>query len=195
VGGFSRSATCSSGQMSAVVPPPQPQEALTSKQVSVDKTAAARPLFLVHMPASPGKVAQFTLATEGANGQAQQIHKVTFPLTNKAGVVGIALPTAQSGLQVGKKYLWQMALVCDPANRSSDKVISGWVERTAPPATGEALATLAEQGFWQDVVTRLALQRYRAPQDATAAADWADVMEDGGLPELKQAAIVQIVQN
>jgi hypothetical protein len=201
VGGFSRSADCGGGQMNTVVPPGRVPAPLHQSQVHVDKTASAHPMFFVYVPANAGKMAQFTLQMEQPASRAmRQLYSVRFPLTGQAGIVGVALPTTRPGLQMGQKYVWQMALICNPDNRSADKTISGWVERVAAPtgvptADGDALTALAEQGIWQDVVTGLALRRYQNSQDANAAADWADVMEDAGLAELKQTQIVQIIRN
>jgi len=44
-------------------------------------------------------------------------------------------------------------------------------------------------------VTLVALQRYQKPNDRAAADDWETLMQDAGLPQFKQTAIVQIVRN
>lgn len=194
VGGFSRSAACGSDQtLMALVPPTQQQERLPNGQATVDKTASAHPTFFVHLPALPGKTALFTLQNEAGTGN--DLYRVKFALTSKPGVVGIALPASAPALQVGQKYLWQVAIACDPDDSASSIVVSSWVERVNSPAAGDdRVATLAEQGIWQDAVTLLALRRYQQPQDQSAAEDWATLMEDAGLPQFKQSEIVQIVQ-
>lgn len=195
VGGYSRSAACGSNQtLTALVPPPQQQEGLPKEQATVDKTAASHPTFFVHLPALPGKTVAFTLQNEA--GTDKDLHRTEFKLTDKPGVVGIALPQSVPALQIGQKYLWQVAIVCDPDDPASNIVVSGWVERvkSPTPAGNDPIATLAEQGIWQDAVTLLAMRRFQQPQDLSVAEDWAALMEDAGLPQFKQSEIVQIVE-
>lgn len=195
VGGFSRSgAACGTPMPAALVPPPQAQERVANNKITVDKTAADRPTFFVYLPPLANTTAQFTLQNEARN---KQLYSVEFDLTGKPGVVGISLPNSVPALEVGQKYFWQVAVACDPDDLSNMAIVSSWVERVKLPTTsaGNRLATLAEQGIWQDVLTAVALQRYNNPSDRTATEDWAALMEDAGLRQFKQAAIVQIVKN
>ena len=194
VGGFSRGGECGNQQaITAVVPPPQAQEALSDRKTAVDKTAVARPTFFVSLPSLPSATAQFTLQDEAGR---KELHNVDFKLTGKPGIVGVTLPESAPALQVGQKYFWQMAVACDPDQPSKLSIISSWVERVNPPtaAKDDRISTLAEQGIWYDVVTSVGLQRYQQPSDRAVAEDWATLMEDAGLPQFKQTAIVQIVR-
>lgn len=191
MGGFSRAASCGDQkQLTALVPPPHSQEKVANNETVVDKTAADHPTFFVHLPAVPNGTAQFTLQNEAGT---EQLHSVKFNLPSKPGVVGIALPPTARALQVGQKYVWQVAVACDPDDASSNSVVSSWVERVKSPGNQSA-GDLAEQGIWQDAVTILAMQRYQNPGDRAAAEDWAALMEDAGLPQFKQAEIVQLVK-
>jgi hypothetical protein len=195
VGGFSRSGACGKQPLlAALVPPPQSQERLPGNKTTVDKTTSDRPTFFVHLPSLPGSTAQFTLQNEAGT---KELYNVDFNLTEKQGIVGVALPTSAPALQVGQKYLWQVAVNCNPDQPSSVVIVSSWIERVQPPATTgrDRLTVLAQQGIWQDTVTLLALQRYQLPNDRTVAEDWAALMEDAGLPQFKQSAVVQIVKN
>ena len=194
VGGFSRGGECGSQQsITAVVPPPQAQEALSDKKTTVDKTTAARPTFFVALPALPTSTAQFTLQDEAGR---KELYNVGFKLTGKPGIVGVSLPDSAPALQVGQKYFWQMAVACDPDQPSKLSVISSWVERVNPPAAAkdDRISTLADQGIWYDVVALVGLQRYQQPSDRALAEDWATLMQDAGLPQFKQTAIVQLVK-
>lgn len=196
VGGFSRSgATCSvTPAPAALVPPPQAQENVAKNQVTVDKTTSDRPTLFVYLPALADKTAQFTLQNEKGT---EQLYSVEFKLSSKPGIVGITLPNSAPALQVGQKYFWQVAVACDPDEPSSLTVVSSWIERVKAPSapdTTHRLTALAEQGIWQDVVAQVAMQRYQTPGDRNSADDWASLMEDAGLPQFKQAEIVQIVK-
>jgi Domain of Unknown Function (DUF928) len=202
VGGFSRSASCSSQTATALVPPPQTQEQVPTDKAPIDKTTLEYPTFWVYVPQLPGATATFTLMTEAESNkdETQRIPLYTtskFKLTDKPGIVGISLPRSVP-LQIGQKYVWSMTIYCDsdPQPKSFTR-IGGWIERLKPlvSKTGDKLSALAEGGIWQDVVTALALKRYQQPNDRAAAKDWADVMKDAGLPQFQQTAIVQIVKN
>lgn len=194
VGGFSRGGECGGQQkLMAIVPPPQPQEGVSVQKTTVDKTTAARPTFFVYLPSLPAGSAQFTLQNEAGT---QELYNVDFNLTGRSGIVGITLPNSAPVLQVGQKYYWQMAVACDPDQPSKLSIISSWVERVNPPATTQTdrLSTLAAQGIWYDVLSFIALQRYQQPNDRAAAEDWANLMQDAGLPQFKQAEIVQLIK-
>ncbi len=199
LGAYSRGSCGTRQTLAALVPQPQVQERLTGNKTTVDKTTAARPLFFVHLPTLPASTAKFTLKTEAK----QKWASFDVKLTGQAGVVGVALPASANELQVGQKYFWQLEVACDPADPSNLVTVGSWVERVPPLAatnTGTArpdarLATLAEQGIWQDVLAAIAQQRYQKPSDAAIAEDWAALMDDAGLPQFRQAAIVQIIRN
>lgn len=191
VGGYSRAALCNNQQaLTALVPPPQGKEAVPDKTSTVDKTATDRPTFFVHLPALPPTTAQFTLQNEAGT---EQLHSVKFKVTGKPGIVGITLPANAPALQVGQKYVWQVAVACDPEDVSNTIVVSSWVERVK--AAGKGVVDLAEQGIWQDSLALLAVQRFQKPSDRVVAEDWAALLEDAGLSQFKQAAIVQMVKN
>jgi hypothetical protein len=197
VGGFSRG-NCGKQQLTALVPPAQAQEQVAANAASVDKTTADHPTFFAHLPELPATNAQFTLQTEAP---IKQLYSVKFKTTGKPGIIGISLPKSAPALKVGQKYFWQMSVDCD-VNDAADKIVlSSWVERVKPPtisATTSAdnrLVMLAEQGVWQDTLTALAFQRYQQPNDRNTADDWAAVMQDAGLPQFKQATIVQLIRN
>lgn len=193
LGGFSRGGSCTKAQAPvALVPPPQPQERLSRTQATVDKTASDRPTFFVYLPNLPGRKAHFTLQNEAGT---DELYNTRIDLPSQDGIVGIALPDKAPALQVGQKYLWQLALACDSDDPSNATIISGWIERVNPPTTrGDRLTALAEQGIWQDTLTLVALQRFQRPGDRATAEDWAALMEQAGLGQFKQARIVQIVK-
>ncbi len=203
VGGFSRAATSTCGPTSnktitALVPPPLPEEQVPTKEAPVDKTIAERPTFFVDVPNFATTNAQFTLQPEHPKpGEKKDLYNKKFQLTGKSGIIAIPLPSSVPALQIGQKYLWQMAVKCNPLDPSSDIVVIGWIERVQSPttATGDKLNTLAEAGVWQDTMSTLALRRYEQPNDRTAAEDWASLMEDVKMPQFKDTAIVQIVKD
>ncbi|MBW4520140.1 MAG: DUF928 domain-containing protein [Scytolyngbya sp. HA4215-MV1] len=201
VGGYSRAAlSCTKNdekQLMALIPPPQTQETSFQNEdrlAVIDKTVTDRPTFFFYVPILPVTTAQFTLQDELGN---TQLYSVKFKLKGKPGIVGVVLPSSVPALKVGQKYLWQVSIACNSDDQTDQNIVLGsWIERVkvSTSAGSERLVALAEQGIWQDVVTPLAIQRYRQPNDANAAADWTTLMNDAGLPQFKQTPIVQIIQ-
>jgi hypothetical protein len=193
VGGYSRSSCRTQPLPAALVPPLEKRESLFATRTSVDKTIAAHPVFFVHLPSLPPQTAQFTLKNESGT----ELYSTEFEITGKPGVVGIQLPDSAPALQVGRKYSWQVEVICIANEPSSLYTISSWVERVTAPKVSDdmLLTTLAEQGIWQDVVTLLATQRYQEPGDRAIAEDWAILMEDAGLSQFKRSQVLQIVKN
>ncbi|MBW4520139.1 MAG: DUF928 domain-containing protein [Scytolyngbya sp. HA4215-MV1] len=193
IGGYSRGGCGDQKTLTAIVPQPQAQEKVPEDKATVDKTTAAHPIFFVHLPTLPPSTAEFILKSESNS----ELYRFDFELTGQAGVVGVMLPNAAPELQVGRKYFWRVEVTCNPDEPSKIVTVGSWVERVKllVSTRRDRLALLAEQGIWQDLLTALALQRYQRPNDPATSEDWANLMEDAGLPQFKQSTIVKIVKN
>lgn len=116
------------------------------------------------------------------------------PLTlpENPGVMPVSLPD-EAALEAGQRYRWVFSIICNPANRSADLTVNGWIERVQPQSDIEAaIATLpatarplfyAENELWYDTVDSLARQRLANPDDAELAANWRALLETIGLED------------
>ncbi len=86
------------------------------------------------------------------------------PGPTAAGVQTLRMADERVRLRVGKRYLWFVAVVTDPARRSADIVARGAVERVAAPAlvarvekasSLEAARILGGAGIWYDTLALL----------------------------------------
>lgn len=199
--GFSRNPECLENEqaLTVIAPPTISQEISETGDSGVDKTISSHPMVFAYIPQqkSPGTQAQFTLEDETGT---RQIHKVTFDLPNRSGIVGIQIPSSAPALEQGQDYLWQLAIICDADNRSYDETIDSWITRiAAPPALPtnpqEKAIELANQGIWQDAASTLALLRYPNSSNTSVETDWSALLTSAGLSEkLASAPIVQIVR-
>jgi hypothetical protein len=196
IGGLSRSAKCpDQSEITALVPPPRPEEKLDKNFTPVETTFSAHPTFWVVVQAIPPNTQlQFTL--QNATGT-QELYNTHFSLDQPTGILGIRLPTRVAALKAGEAYLWQMAVQCNPEDRSEDIVIGRWVQRVAPnqikPAPGfdptallqelnhapdrDQPALYAGLGIWPDAVTALIDLQQRQPNNRELKEDWRNLLE------------------
>lgn len=97
-------------------------------------------------------------------------------LQSQPGIMHFTLPQQQPGLQVGKRYLWQVVMVCNP-NRPADSSVAETELMVVelPAALKSQLATrdrasrvnrYAAAGFWYDAMAE-ALQIAESQQNKT----------------------------
>jgi Domain of Unknown Function (DUF928) len=155
-------------------------------------TQSDRPKFLVKLPQSKAKTAEFSLFDEEMNG----LYQVTIPVAQKSGLVSIALPKGAPSLVKDKPYYWAFALVCNTSDRTEDLVAGGWIERAEPSgklkrqltkvAGVERVSLYAKEGFWYDALTELLdLQRIQLNNPALVCA-WQRLVKSVGLDGLAQ---------
>lgn len=111
-------------------------------------------------------------------------------LPENPGVMPVPLPD-EVILAAGQRYRWVFSIICNPANRSADLTVNGWIERvpsqedieTAIAVTPAANLPLfyAENDLWYDTVDALARLRIANPDGAALAADWLALLEIVGL--------------
>ncbi|MCC5639995.1 DUF928 domain-containing protein [Nostoc sp. CHAB 5844] len=122
------------------------------------------------------------------NQNEQVVYQQKYKPTTKAGVVGIHLPP--DVLAVSKKYTWNFSIICNPQDRSLDKVVQGIIERVDNPSLKKKLAQTtpqgrvllyAEAGIWHDALDTLAKLRYSRPNDVKLKADWEALLTAPGV--------------
>lgn len=194
VGGFRRGGSClPEGQELLPLVPPLPEEQAENGEDPVDLTASDSPTFWVYVPPMEDvKTAQFTLQDEMGT---VELVNVEFELSGESGIVGVK---ADLDDVEGDVYYWQMAVQCNAESPDENPAVSGWIAHTevaAPTGTPSEQATFyAENGIWQDAVSVLATALYADQGDATAIADWEDLMTAAGLDEFATVPIVQVVE-
>jgi hypothetical protein len=158
---------------------------------NLGSTVAANPTFWFYIPTfwfvpttttAPSapltqvKVGQFMLTDDRGEWMFQQPISVQLP--ERSGLAQFKLPEDQAfwksgkSLEVGKRYNWFFAIVCDTKQPAKNPSVRGWVERVAPPAKLEAqLAKVpaaeqymvyVENGDWHESLRLLAENRQSA---------------------------------
>ncbi|KAF3888456.1 MULTISPECIES: DUF928 domain-containing protein [Nostocales] len=161
-------------QLTAIVP-----------QSNIGLTTVANPVFFFYIPSQTSN-ATLELLVQDEN---KRFFKQTYKPSGKAGFV--ELPLTVTSLDVGKEYRWFLSVICNPTERSSDKVVRGSIKRIQPEpqlmakiknaTTQERVALYAQAGIWQDSLATLAQLLFSHPDDAQLKADWETLLTAEGV--------------
>lgn len=166
----------------------------------VELTASAYPTVLVKIPQSASVQAEFILLDENSTA----VYQTTVRLNGTPGIFSFKVPSSAQPLAIGKRYKWNVAIVCEAANRQRDMVVGGWMQRASlSPSLSTQLEgadqlqkakLYAQNGFWYDTVATLADVKRSRPDDGSIAAEWGQLLKSVGLAELSQAPLINCCQ-
>ena len=174
--------------------PDQPVIALMPES-NLGLTLAEHPTFWFAIPSiSQGKEIEFGLY----NQNEELIYQKTFEAPSEAGIASLSLPETAAALNPEENYRWYLSVVCDPASRAEDLVVTGWVRRVEPDSNllyelssatpQEQLDLYRASGLWHETITTLAsLHPYEATSDSTGhptAHQWNALLESVALPQV-----------
>lgn len=150
-------------------------------------TLAERPSFLVYVPKTNAKTAEFSLRDSKGRG----VYRTTLALTNMSGILSLNLPVQAPPLKVGEQYTWAFAVICDPNRRLNDRFVTGMVRRIefdsarlgqiqqTPLRARVALYQKADA--WYDTLTALLELQRTQPNDPSIQAMWDEFLQAGGV--------------
>lgn len=165
---------------------------------NIGLTLVPYPTFFWYVPENYAKALEFVLVDEGE----KEVYKTTFAPTGSAGVISLSLPATigLAPLKVAKPYRWYFSIVCDPADRSSDLLVKGVVQRVAPTAAlvetlqrsepRKRLEAYAAAGIWNDLLATLAELRRTYPSDSSLSSDWALLLKQVKLDDYAREPLV-----
>jgi hypothetical protein len=162
----------SSKPLTALVPP-----------TNIGLTISERPTFWFYVPYQSAKPVEFSLSDDKNN----VVYKTTLQPTGTPGIVSINLPQSVPPLKRGKNYQWKFSYICHPTLRSKNASVYGYVERSSldrnkksqleqATTPRERISLYAANGWWYDLLTTLAEERRKNPQDAELAAAWENLL-------------------
>jgi hypothetical protein len=157
-------------------------------------TAEALPNFYFYIPPAEeaskpnrdGPLLEFVLRDESD----RLVYEAIFSATSKGGIVPFQLPTSPrfQGLAVGQNYHWYLSIIYDPADRSYDDVVEGWIRRVAPQTElSEQLARatplervelLQAANLWYEALDTLAQLKQSRPDDPRVDQMWNQLLKD-----------------
>lgn len=163
-------------------------------------TVSEYPTFWFYLPDNPGNVAKIEfLLTELETDR--KIYNRTLQMPQKAGMVGITIPTkSQYALSSNRNYRWSLKVDCAEPNQDSVIVLEGWLLRLpSNPEVRERLATAGANKYQvylrhnllYDALNELAQRRIAEPNNPQLATAWNQLLADLGWQELIQQSAVE----
>ena len=130
----------------------------------VGQTISTHPTFSWYVPDSESLPMEFHLEEYNDQGDRHRIQKIE--LQSTPGIMSLSLPETLPGLEVGRRYRWQVVLLCRPNYPSRALVAGAEIELVETPSTLKTgLATVhdrtqrahlfTESGFWYDAFAEL----------------------------------------
>jgi hypothetical protein len=168
-------------------------------ETNIGWTVAANPTFFFNNSQTTTQLAEFILLDQDG----RIVYEAMMELPDTPGIVSFRLPEEKGGsppLEVGKRYQWYFALVCNPSDRSRDIALDGWIERVKPSSNlvakletadlSDLPGIYAQEGVWYETIDCLAQLREANPNDPQLAEDWKTLLESVNLGAIAQAPLV-----
>ncbi|MBD1899436.1 DUF928 domain-containing protein [Trichocoleus sp. DQ-A3] len=148
---------------------------------------AEHPTFLVYVPKTSAKTAEFSIRNRNGRG----VYRTTLALTNTPDTVSVSLPPQAPPLEIGKQYTWSFAVICNPNDRVEDRFVTGMVQRTELDPTRlsqieqaspkERISLYQKTDIWYDPLTILFELRRTQPNDPSISVMWREFLQSGGV--------------
>ena len=148
-------------------------------------TTDARPTLWFYSPYELDGTTNVSFVLEDNAGNS---YEHTFQPVTTAGIVSVTIPETVPELRVGDHYRWLFSMHCLP---EEPDFVEGWVYRMEPDASlnaqisaatpQEQARLYAQNGIWQNALTRLAQLRQLEPDNEVVMTDWRSLLESVGL--------------
>jgi hypothetical protein len=156
-------------------------------------TTSGNPSLFFYVPQTSAPQIQMVVQDQDNN---QKFVKQTYTPSGKGGIVSI--PLTATTLEVGKEYHWFFSVICNPKERSMDKVVNGSIKRINPEpqlltklkdaTPKERVNIYAASGIWGDSLANLAQLLSSSPNDPDLKADWKELLTAEGVNLDKESA-------
>jgi hypothetical protein len=164
---------------------------------NIGLTTAGKPTFFFQISPTSVEEGKFLLLNAKGN---EIIYEKAFPLKKTGGVMSFTLPDDADALEVGREYIWELVVNCDPEDQRGNPRVQGSIKRLpasqklasdlAKVSLRERVALYAEAGYWYDSVKTIADLRSTNPNDSTLINDWNDLLESAGLSQVAKEPLL-----
>lgn len=125
----------------------------------IGKTVSQQPTFAWFVPDTKSYKMEFSVYEYSDNGKGKEIK--SFEFSSQPRIMKFSIPKDEFNFSVGKKFLWQIALLCDPNNPAKDLYTEAVIEVVSMPnnlinqiavtkTSIEKSKIYAREGFWYD---------------------------------------------
>ncbi|WP_413198508.1 DUF928 domain-containing protein [Nostoc piscinale] len=160
-------------------------------------TTVSNPSLFFYVPQTSAPELELVVQNETE----QEVYTQKYKPNNRAGIISIRLPI--NSLAVNKQYKWTFSVICNPTDKSQNKVVAGVVQRVLPDlqlvkklqqANRQERAVLyAAAGIWHDALATVAQRRYLFPKNPEIASDWQELLTTPGIrlnPQIVQQPLI-----
>lgn len=141
------------------------KETLTILSPIYGRTVSTRPVFSWFVPDTKSYPMELYLYEYDEKGKGEEI-LAKIPLQSKLGIMNYTFPQEKVALSVGKRYIWQIVLICDNNNQVKDVIAEAVFEVVNIPASlnsqlksaktnRERSELYAQFGFWYDAFAEI----------------------------------------
>lgn len=158
---------------------------------AVGRTVSKAPALYWYLPENTATLGEVVVVDEEGN----EVYFAEFTLPSKSGIIKYEIP-GSAGLEEGKQYQWQMAIVCDTNDRAQDEFVRGNLlvvaqttgledDLAAAKNALEKASAYNNAQIWHDTVSSLAEVAEQYPEE------WTELLESVGLSgKIVTAALV-----
>ncbi|MGB3652804.1 MAG: DUF928 domain-containing protein [Rivularia sp. (in: cyanobacteria)] len=134
------------------------------------QTVSQQPTFAWFVPDTKSYPMELSLYEYSINGKGEEIK--SFKFSSQPGIMTFSIPKDEFNFSVGKKYLWQIALLCDTNNPGKDVYTELVIEVVPMPInlasqiaqttnSIERARIYGKAGFWYDA----SAETFKSPQN------------------------------
>ncbi|MEL6814594.1 MAG: DUF928 domain-containing protein [Cyanobacteria bacterium J06598_3] len=159
-------------------------------QAFVGQSKAAQPTLWLYIPKTETTSGISTIEISLFDQQLNGIAQAQQPLTNHAGLTSLQL-SGDFTLSPGQAYYWSAAFICNPARRTEDWVVGGWVQyEPLSEQEQQALKDLSSlalanryitTGYWYDALETLLPLLQGASPSVEIKAAWAALLQQANI--------------
>jgi Domain of Unknown Function (DUF928) len=163
------------------------------------RTTNEYPTVWAYIPYSSALISRIDFILRNGDNPANPIvYQTSIQAPKKAGIVNFSLPKTSTPLAIDKLYQWEVKLTMK--SQPTEK-ITGWIQRAkidsnlsdrikrANPSQQADL--YAENGFWYDALSTLAIQRRDFPTDPAIKENWQTMLKSVNLEGLADRPFVK----
>lgn len=183
--------------------------ALVPPASKMGETVAESPTVSWYMPKTQASVMPSVMQFVLRDGEKNEVYSVKYSLdkyeeetaegkkkfvvVGTPGIMSLTLPvaTSMSALKIGQEYKWELTVMCDSSDQSTNILMEGGIKRVEPnptlaarlqQATPEERVTLyADENLWYNAVATLVELGRDRPNDPNLAAIWDKLLTSQGL--------------
>jgi hypothetical protein len=188
--------------LTAFVPEYKPTSTATSKSNSLKVwglTTKEHPTLWVYIPYSSALISRIDfILRRGDNRSNPIVYQTSIQPSKQAGIVNFSLPKTSTPLAIDKLYQWEVKLIM---KSQPTEEITGWIQRAKINSNlsdlikrsnpSQQADLYAENGFWYDALSTLAILRRDFPTDPAIKENWQIILKSVDLQGLADRPFVK----